>query len=222
MVNLKIIMPFSPDGVALDQWLDQKENRDKIAGMNILYIIQKLQDERRLTKFGISERNSRGRGRLNDYVMYHGRVNKTYPHQGVLLFAVFGTIADKHGYVGTSTVRQAERRLIATYHDAIIAEGRGYETIQRTPFEVFKTVQEQNRLFAPKTSNPYYANGRAVRSRQAPDRYTGGGLYLGKTPRDLVDRLAEERETGSTFSFPSEDDHDRGEFYYWYTPGAHV
>ena len=134
-----------------------------------------------------------------------------------MLFAIFGTVADKFGYVGTSTVRQAERRLIAKYHDDIVAEGRGYETIRKDPIEIFITVTEQNRLYAPKKPKIPRSLARAARSRLPPDRYTGGGLYLGKTHRDLVDKLAEEDEIGNTFAFPSDNDHDGGNFYYWYS-----
>jgi hypothetical protein len=208
---MRIIMPFNPAGVPLDKWIANKENEKELKGMNYLYIIQRKQDEGDFTKFGISTNGDMTR--LKHYVQNHGKVNNKYKYQGVLLFALYGTKTNKTGYNDTTVVRKVEVRLIAHFQNNILKTDRGFETIKGKPELIYDQIRTMGVIHLKRV---YAIRNKYRKSRTDPaSYYEGGSLYVGKTPRDLIDKLAEEQEVD--YEFPSDHSHDGGNWYYWYS-----
>jgi hypothetical protein len=212
MVVLKIIQNFLPNGTPLDQWVKAPGNLTNLRDKNYLYIIQKRQDQGKFTKFGISEYNPKSR--LLDYIAYHGNVSTTYPFQGVMLFAILGTKSDDTGYVThTTQVRQMEDMIKDRFKRDVF---RGTELVRTKPIDIYNFILDRG-VVHPAKKPVAMSIPRKNRSRVAPERYTGGGLYLGKTPRTLAHKMMEERAIRNTGKYPSDFESDGGAWYYWYS-----
>ena len=132
-------MSFSPGGVDLALFV--KENKKKIVGKSLIYVIKaNVRSDSQVYKIG---KSSSGAARLTSYVHTHGYVKKGSPQAGAKLVYYELVPARAAGVGGSPLIDRREKALALAVLRAggRPAAGRGRERYRLTPAQLRKAVE---------------------------------------------------------------------------------
>ena len=129
---MKTLLEWTPEGVPLEDFID--ENDKLLEKTRIFYIVQANSDKGAVSKIGIAgTKSGRSKGRLNEYIQFHGFNNDKNPAQGVKIIACYGTAFNPKVYSEDSFVFKLEKSVKAKIKDNAKRLKRGDE---RTTFRL--------------------------------------------------------------------------------------
>jgi hypothetical protein len=123
---MKTLLEWTPEGVPLEDFI--RENEKELSKTRIFYIVQANSDKNKVTKIGIAgTKSGRSRGRLDEYIQFHGYNNNRNPAQGVKIIACYGTAYNPKVKSSDSFVYKLEQKVKAKIKDNAEALKRGKE-----------------------------------------------------------------------------------------------